>query len=131
MKYYKSVSSSDTMGKARNGAVIAVLEILKEIDLNGMIVFLCSALITGGIATFLALFFTRFFVKFITKINYQILCISVIFLIVCLVFYFSLWLGIFVLFVSTFIGMIPSFTGVKKSSAMGCLLLPVILYFVL
>ncbi|MBW2965684.1 tripartite tricarboxylate transporter permease [Candidatus Woesearchaeota archaeon] len=119
------------LGKARNGAVLAVLEILKEIDLNGIIVFLCAALITGGIATFLALGITRIFARFITKINYQLLCICVIVLIACLVFYFSSWLGLFVLFVSTAVGMIPSFTGVKKSSAMGCLLLPVILYFVL
>jgi putative membrane protein len=126
-----SLATLFALGKARNGAVLAVLEILKEIDLNGIIVFLCAALITGGIATFLALLFTRIFARFITKVNYQILCICVIFLIVCLVFYFSSWLGIFVLVVSTFIGMIPSFTGVKKSSAMGCLLLPVILFFIL
>ncbi len=119
------------LGKARNGAVLAVLEILKEIDLNGMIVFLCTALIAGGIATFLALGITRIFAKYITKVNYQMLCVLVILLIISLVFYFSSWLGLFVLIVSTFIGMIPSFTGVKKSFAMGCLLLPVILFFVL
>jgi putative membrane protein len=119
------------LSKARNGAVLAVLEILKSIDLNGLIVFLCAALIAGGIATFLAMIITRIFAKWITKVNYQILCICVIFLIISLVFYFSSWLGLLVLFVSTAIGMIPSFTGVKKSFAMGCLLLPVILYFIL
>jgi len=119
------------LAKARNGAVLAVLEILKVIDLSGLIVFLCAALIAGGIATFLALWITRIFAKWITKVNYQILCICVILLIVGLVFYFSSWLGLLVLFVSTAIGMIPSFTGVKKSFAMGCLLLPVILYFIL
>lgn len=119
------------LGKARNGAVLAVLEILKTIDLNGLIVFLCAALTAGGISTFLAMIITRIFAKYITKINYQLLCISVILLIACLVFYFSSWLGLLVLAVSTFIGMIPSFTGVKKSFAMGCLLLPVILYFIL
>lgn len=119
------------LGKARNGAVLAVLEILKSIDLNGMIIFLCAALIAGGAATFLALGITRIFAKFVCKVNYQLLCIFVILLIASLVFYFSSWTGLFVLLVSTFIGMIPSFTGVKKSFAMGCLLLPVILFFIL
>ena len=119
------------LGKARNGAVLAVLEILKSIDLNGLIVFLCAALITGGIATFLALGITRIFARLITKVNYQLLCICVILMIIGLVFYFSSWLGLLVLFISTSVGMIPSFTGVKKSFAMGCLLLPVILFFVL
>jgi len=94
--------------KARNGAVVAVLEILKSIDLNGLIVFLAAALIAGGIATFLAMGFARGFAKFITKINYQYLCIAIISLIVILVFYFSSWLGLLVLAVSTVIGMIPS-----------------------
>ena len=119
------------LAKARNGAVLAVLEILKEIDLNGLVVFLCAALVAGGIATFLAMILTRIFAKWITKVNYQMLCILVILLIFFLVFYFSSFIGLFVLIVSTFIGMIPSFTGVKKSFAMGCLLLPVILFFVL
>lgn len=117
--------------KARNGAVVAILEILKSIDLNGLVVFLATALIAGGVATFLAMGITRGFVKVITKINYQYLCIGVISLITVLVFYFSSWLGLLVLGVSTAIGMIPSLVGVKKSNAMGCLLLPVILFFIL
>jgi putative membrane protein len=117
--------------KARNGAVVAVLEILKSIDLIGLVVFLAAALIAGGIATFLAMYLTRGFSKYITKINYQMLCVLVISLIVLLVVYFSSWIGLLVLVVSTFIGMLPSFTGVKKSLAMGCLLLPVILFFIL
>ncbi|MBW2996457.1 tripartite tricarboxylate transporter permease [Candidatus Woesearchaeota archaeon] len=117
--------------KARNGAVVAVLEILKSIDLTGLVVFLAAALIAGGIATFLAMYLTRGFSKYITKINYQMLCVGVISLIVLLVLYFSSWIGLLVLVVSTFIGMLPSFTGVKKSLAMGCLLLPVILFFIL
>ncbi len=117
--------------KARNGAVVAVLEILKSIDIIGLVVFLCAALIAGGIATFLAMYLTRIFARFITKINYQKLCIGIIMLIGVLVFYFSSWIGLLVLIVSTFVGMIPSLAGVKKSLAMGCLLLPVILFFLL
>ena len=119
------------LGKARNGAVVAVLEILKGIEINGLLVFLCTALIAGGIATFLALYITRIFAKVITKINYQTICISIILLIVLFVIYFSSWIGLLVLIVSTAIGLAASLVGVKKSLAMGCLLLPVILYFLL
>ncbi|MBD3355274.1 hypothetical protein GF361_04785 [Candidatus Woesearchaeota archaeon] len=117
--------------KARNGAVVAVMDILKSITFSELIVFLAAGLIAGGIATFLAMYLTRGFSKFITKINYQFICITVITLIVLLVFYFSSWVGLLVLIVSSFIGMLPSLTGVKKSLAMGCLLLPVILFFIL
>ncbi len=120
-----------TLEKARNGAVVAVLEILKSIDRYTFVVFLCSALIAGGIATFLAMGLTRLFSRFITKVDYSKLALGVIGLVTLLVFYFSSFTGLLVLIVSSFIGMLPSLFNVKKSLSMGCLLLPVILYFIL
>jgi putative membrane protein len=120
-----------TLQKARNGAIVAVLEILKEIEVSELVVFLCAALIAGGIATFLALFIAKGFSKMINKINYRKLCIGIISLIAIMVLYFSGIVGAFVLVVSTAIGIIPQLVNVKRSNAMGCLLLPVILYFVL
>ncbi|MBW2977766.1 tripartite tricarboxylate transporter permease [Candidatus Woesearchaeota archaeon] len=119
-----------SLQKARNGAVVALSEILKEINISYLVVFLATVLIVGGIATFLALNISKVFSKVITKVNYQIICISIIVFIAVLVVYFSGLFGFFVLCVSTAIGMIPSLVGVKKSLAMGCLLLPVILYFI-
>ncbi|MAG08596.1 hypothetical protein CMO89_03920 [Candidatus Woesearchaeota archaeon] len=120
-----------TLNKARNGAVVAVLEIVKSISLSELLVLLCAALIAGCVAAFLALRIGRVFSRLVTKVKYSYLCISIIALITILVFYFSSWIGLLVLFVSTAIGLIPSLVGVKKSLAMGCLLLPVILFFVL
>lgn len=120
-----------TLSKARNGAVVAILEILKSIDLSTLIIFLCTALITGAIATFLALKISKIFAKFITKVDYNKLCIGIISFIVILVFFFSQFYGLLVLIVSTALGIIAPLFGVKRSHAMGCLMLPVILYFVL
>jgi len=126
-----SLVSLHTINKARNGAVLAIRELLTTIDLNTLILFLAAALIAGGIATFLALFLSRFFIKIIEKVNYSILCIFVITLITILVFYFSSWLGLLILLVATAIGIVPNVVNVKKSHAMGSLMLPVILFFIL
>ncbi len=48
-----------------------------------------------------------------------------------MVIYFSGIIGLLILVTSTAIGIIPALIGVKRSNAMGCLLLPVILFFVL
>jgi putative membrane protein len=117
--------------KARNGAVVAIREILRSIDMTSLATFLAAALIAGGIATFLAMFLARGFSKLITRINYPKLCIGIITMIALLVTYFSSWLGLLVLFVSTAVGIIPAIWNVKRSHAMGCLLLPVILFFIL
>ena len=94
----------------------------QEIDLNGLIVFLGAALVAGGIACFLAMMLARGFAKMITKVNYIKLCISVIVMITLLVIYFSSWIGLLVLIVSTAVGIIPAIMNVKRSHAMGVLL---------
>ncbi len=119
-----------TLQKARNGAVIVVLEIIKSIDLNGLIVFIASALVAGGIATFLALIITRGFAKLMSKVDYKKMVLSVIIFIIGIVFYFSGFIGLVILMVSTALGMIAPMTNTGRNMSMGCLLLPVILYFV-
>jgi putative membrane protein len=126
-----SLVSLYAIDKARNGAVLAIREILTTIDLNTLILFLSVILLVGGIATFLTLYLTKFFAKLIEKLNYQYMGLSVILLIIILVFYFSSWLGLLILLVSTAIGIIPNIVNVKRSHSMGCLMLPVILFFIL
>ncbi len=126
-----SLVSLYTINKARNGAVLAIRELLASIDLNSLILFLAASLFAAGIATFLALLLTRVFARMIGKVNYSMLCIFVISLITILVFYLSSWLGLLILIAATGIGIIPNIINVKRSHSMGCLMLPVILFFVL
>lgn len=120
-----------TIEKARNGAVIVVSKLLENYTTITLITFICAALIAGAAATFLALKISKLFARLISRINYTAVVCGVIFLITSLVFYFSGILGILVLIVSTAIGIIPSLTGVARNHQMGCLILPVILFFVL
>ena len=119
------------LNKARNGAIVVVKEIMELISFSQLGIFLAVALIVGSIAAILTLFFTKKFSQFITKVNYKWLCISIITFISILVFYFSGIYGFLVLIVSTAVGIIPPIIGVKRSHSMGCLLLPVILWFLL
>jgi len=75
-----SLVSLYAIDKARNGAVLAIREILTTIDLNTLILFLSVILLVGGIATFLTLYLTKFFAKLIEKLNYQYMGLSVILL---------------------------------------------------
>ncbi|MCH8032578.1 MAG: tripartite tricarboxylate transporter permease [Bacteroidetes bacterium] len=120
-----------TLEKARNGAVVAVMEVLKTIDASGLIIFLGAALLAGGISAYLALVIAKVFSKYMEKVNYHRLISGVIIFITVLVAYFSGLVGLMVLFTSTAIGMLAPLLNVKRSNAMGCLLLPVILFFIL
>ncbi len=126
-----SLVSLYTIEKARNGAVLAIMEILPSINFKILLLFIAATLFAGGIATFLTLYLAKFFVKLMEKVNYQKLCISVIIFITLLVFYFSSWIGLLILLASTAIGIIPNVLNIKRSHNMGCLILPVILFFIL
>ena len=116
-----------TIEKARNGSIIVVQQLLQRISLDILILFFAVALIAGGIATFLTLYVSKIFSTLMNKINYQLLNVGIIFLIIALSVYFSGAIGLFVLAVSTAIGLIPNIVDVSRSNSMACLLIPIIL----
>lgn len=119
------------LSKARNGAVIALREIVGNITISALAIYLFSALIAGCIAVLLAMKISRVFSKLIVKVNYNILCIGIMLFITVLVGYFSGIIGLAILAVATSVGLFTANIGVGKNHCMGCLILPVILYFVL
>lgn len=126
-----SIIALFTINKARNGAIVILSKIIKTLTLENLIVFVAVSLIVAGLASILTLFFAKKFSQWITKINYKYLCLSIILLIIFIVFIFTGFLGLFVLLISTSIGLIPALKGFGRNHLMGCLLLPVILYFML
>jgi len=120
-----------TIDKARNGGVVAIQQLLESLTILELLLFFGVALIVGGIATILTLFIAKRFVTVLGYFNYELVCCFVILLIVILTLYLSGWYGFIVLIVSTAIGILPPILNVKRSLAMGCLLLPVIGYFLL
>lgn len=115
--------------KARNGAVIVVQELLQSITLIQVMAFLSVALVAGSAAVFLALKIGKTFSKLISKVDYKKLVLSVIIVIAILVFALTGFIGAFILAISTAVGLIPAIVKVKRTHAMGCILLPVMLYF--
>ncbi len=118
------------LDKARNGAIVTVSKIMETFTLENLILFFGVALVVAGIATFLTIKITRIFSKLMTKVNYKITCISIISLITILTIFLSGKIGLLILLVSTSLGMVPPLLGIGRNHLMGCLLLPVILYFI-
>ena len=116
-----------TIEKARNGSIIVVQQLMKNIDMNTLILFLSVALIAGGIATFLTMYVSRIFSKIMNKINYSVLSSLIIAFIGLMVLYFSGFIGLLILLVATAIGLLPNIVEISRSNSMACLLVPIIL----
>ena len=117
--------------KARNGSVIAISKLLGNFTINDLILFIGAALLVGGIATFVTLKIAKIFSKIMTKLNYQKVIISIIILIMVMTYVLSNWFGLLILVVSTMVGLIPPLKGIGRNHLMGCLIIPVILFFLL
>ncbi len=125
--------------KARSGAMksvetlisseLAAWEPLGAVPL-AMSALLFSALLAAIVSVPLTLFFGKIFARHCSRINYSFMVKSVIFLLLVMVILFAGVLGLVILLVATCVGMIPPLIGVKRVHLMGCLIVPVIIFFI-
>jgi len=120
-----------TIDKARNGTIVIMSKILESFNLDLLILLVGASLIAGLLATIITLKLSKVFSSLITKVNYQKLCITIIIIVTLVVAMLTGLIGLFVMIVSTLIGIIPAIKGISRNHLMGCLLLPVILYYIL
>lgn len=126
-----SIGTVYILEKSRNGAILAIRELLGSINLNITILFLLVALISGSIAVLATIKISKLFSKVIQEISYIKIIFSIIIFITFLTFIFDSFIGLLILITSTFIGLTASTLGVGKNHLMGSLILPVALYFIL
>lgn len=112
----------------RSGIAVGISKLL-EVGFNEAMIFIAFILITASIATIITLKLTKIALTLLRKINYQKLCLFSSIFLFALTIIFSGLIGVLVLIVSIAVGMIPNKLGIKRTYAMGCLLLPTILFF--
>jgi putative membrane protein len=118
------------LNKAKDGSIV-VMSKLMQIELSSFLILIFVFLVAGSIALFLTLFFAKLFSRMISKVNYKMLVLSVIILIVLITFFINGIIGMLVLMTATAIGLIAPLKDIGRNHAMGCLILPVILNFLL
>jgi len=124
--------------KSRSGAMKAVEGIMA----NGLVewepiwnvpmamaALIMAALIAALVSIPLALFFGKLFARYCSRINYKMLVKGVIVFLFAMIITFSGALGLAILGIATCVGMIPPLIGVKRVHLMGCLIVPVIMFF--
>jgi putative membrane protein len=126
-----SLCSLYIIQKARNGAVLAINELTLEFNINFLFVLIISSMIIASIALILTIKFSRLCRSLIEKVNYKMIIIFIICFLIVMSFFMDGFIGFLSLGTSTAVGVFASLKGVGKNHLMGCLILPVIFYFVL
>ncbi|MCK5030345.1 MAG: tripartite tricarboxylate transporter permease [Thermoplasmatales archaeon] len=121
--------------RSRSGVTLAAMELTAVEEWMGVVMsanlaYLLIALILGGtLSYFLTLSVGKIFARHFANVPYQLIIGLTIAMVVILVFLFTGILGILILVVATFIGLLPVHWGVRRSHCMGILLIPIILHF--
>jgi putative membrane protein len=126
-----SLATLYVLNKARNGSVVVISKMVESFGIKEIIVFLCVGLIAASLSVYIAIKIGKVFANLISKVNYKFVVMSIISLIFILSLILTGPFGVFILVIGSAIGIIPALSGISRTHAMGCLLLPVISYFIL
>ncbi|MBR9682906.1 MAG: hypothetical protein GOV02_04470 [Candidatus Aenigmarchaeota archaeon] len=116
------------IGKARSGIAIAVGEII-TIDFEYVLIFLATIVIASAFASIATLKLTKPTLFLLKKIDYKTINIATILLMLTMIFFFAGIMGLFVALIGISIGLIPNYIEVKRTHCMGCLVVPIIIYY--
>jgi len=117
------------LGKTRTGIMSAVNQII-VLDQRAFLVLLAASFIGVAFGVFFSLVVGEFAARNITRISYSTISAGVVLLVLGLVFFFSSWMGLLVASVASAIGLLAPLLGVRRIHAMGCLIVPVVVYFI-
>ncbi|MCK4928874.1 MAG: tripartite tricarboxylate transporter permease [Methanosarcinales archaeon] len=119
------------IGKTRSGAMVAVADIMDGIafDLE-VLTFLLLIMVGVSIAAyFMTIYLGDRILSIVTRINYRMLCQGVLTGLTVVVFFLSGWFGLVVFAMAVPIGMLAPYLKVRRSHAMGALLLPLLMFY--
>ena len=123
-----SIISLYSFGKIRSGTAAAIDEI-SNFGFNELLFSVCIMLLSSSLAVLITWFMGKNLLKYLQRANYSLISKVVILLITGMVLWFTGFIGLFILFISTCMGMLPALLGIKRTSNMGFLMIPCILYF--
>ncbi len=121
--------------RPRSGAAIVVDELIQVTEWNSVIppfalsILMIASLAASCMGFFLTLYLGKRLSNLMPRVPYGPLAFGIIVFITLMVIVFTGPLGLLVLAVSTGIGLIAPFVGIRRSHAMGVLLVPVITMF--
>ena len=123
-----SIASLYLIGKARNGVAIAIRNEM-EFGIVEMLTSICISIAACGIAVLVSLYLIRFISTLLRRVNYKSVNLITLFFLLVMIFCLTSFEGLFLAFVSFFIGLYTWLSPVRKSNLMGVLILPSILYY--
>jgi len=118
-----------SIGKVRSGAAVVIDSIVQNFRIEHLLFCLGVVLFSAGISSVSCWFIGKKTLETLEKINYRKVSIGIIVFTVFTALLLTGFFGVFVLFISTCMGLLPILFDVKRTSNMGFLMVSTIIYF--
>ncbi len=116
------------IGRPRSGAAAAINELIEvDGDILYRMILIATALAVVSYLT--TIWIARIAGEILSTVNYRLLSTCVLAALALMALIFTGPFGLFIFFISTLIGMAPQLAGIRKTHAMGVLMLPLIIYY--
>jgi len=115
--------------KPRSGAAAAIQELM-ALDQSALIQMIIIIIIVAAASYLACIAAARLAGRVISRLNYRLLCLGVLVFLVAMTYAFTGLFGLFIFFLSTVVGLIAPVAGIRRTHAMGVLMLPLILRYI-
>ena len=115
--------------KPRSGAAVAIQELL-ALDQSALFQMIIIVVIVTAASYLACIAAARLVGRAIVRLNYRLLCLTVLLFLVGMTYAFTGLFGLFIFFLSTVVGLIAPVAGIHRTHAMGVLMLPLICRYI-
>ena len=127
INFVLSILTLYLIGKARNGAILVVLQLIETITFKQLIFFMIIVVIVSFIAFYLTLKIGKKIIQTVSKINMKIVNISILIFLFTISFLLTDFYGILILMASVALGVLVNSLNIRRVHLMNVLLIPVII----
>lgn len=117
------------IGKPRSGAAAAIQQLM-DLDQSILVQMMIMIVIVASASYIAAIASARLAAQAISRLNYRLLCLTVLAFLTAMTLAFTGLFGLFVFFLSTVVGLVAPVAGIHKTHAMGVLMLPLIVHYI-
>jgi putative membrane protein len=115
--------------KPRSGAAAAIQDLM-ALDQSALLQMIIIVVIVTAASYLACIAAARLAGRAIVRLNYRLLCLTVLLFLVAMTYAFTGLFGLFIFFLSTVVGLIAPVAGIHRTHAMGVLMLPLICRYI-
>ncbi len=114
--------------RPRSGAAAAIQKLV-TLDQSLLMQMMIMIVIVAAISYVAVIASAHFAAKAISRLDYRLLCLTVLAGLTAMCLMFTGWFGLFIFTLSTIVGLVAPIAGIHKTHAMGVLMLPLIVHY--